>query len=328
MIEKVLFDNYNGCNCYLYVLRGEGIEVGITDFGAAVQFIRLSAEKGITDVALGYPTIKERLDSGTYCGVTIGRVTNRIKNSRFSLNGKEYALTPNDGKNCNHGGINGFDKRFFSAGIKGDRLELSLESPDGDQGFSGNLKLCVEFGLRGKRLEVRFSAESDEDTVWAPTLHPYFNLDGENGGCVYDTLLQINSDKITVTDGEQISTGEERCVAGTPFDFTSLRKIGSCISKDGYDQNYVLKGEWAATAYSAISGIVMDVYTDLPGLQFYSGKFLKGKGKSVEYGAGYGFCLEPQYFPNAVNIEKFASPVLKAGIKKTHYIYYDFYFGK
>lgn len=326
MIEKKLFDNFEGRDSYLYVLHGDGIEAGIIDFGASVQFIKLHTKNGVKDVALGYSTINERLNSGTYCGSTIGRVSNRIKNSEFFLNGKAYKLASNDGTNCNHGGVFGFDKRFFNAEIHGEVLSLCITSPDGDQGFPGSLKLCVEFELIGKRLEVRFTAESDKDTVWAPTFHPYFNLDGEGSGSALNTVLKINADKITVTDDEHIPTGEEACVSGTPFDFTIPRAIGSSIGANGYDQNYILCGECAATAYSASSGIIMDVYTDLPGLQFYSGNSLNGRGKTGEYFPGNGFCLEPQYFPNAVNIPQFASPVLKAGSVKKHYIHYDFIF--
>lgn len=332
MIDKIYFDNYDGQDCYLYVLHGDGIEVGITDFGAAIQYILINTKKGVKDICLGYPTISERVESGTYCGATIGRVANRIKNSHFVLGEKPYNLSANDGKNCNHGGENGFDKRLFEAEVKGDILLLKLFSEDGDQGFPGNLSLTVQFNLKGKNLEVRYSAESDEDTVWAPTNHLCFNLNGEDSGCILDTILKINADEITPLDFNQIPDGDKMFVGGTPFDYTKPCPIGLYINKSdeqlilakGYDHNYILKNSHAATALNAESGIKMDLYTDLPGLQFYSGNFLKGNGKSGEYHPRDGICLEPQYFPNAVNEKNFISPVLKANCKKNYYIRYEF----
>lgn len=330
MINKEIFDNYNGREVSLYTLYGDGIKVGITDFGAAVQFICLNTEHGIKDICLGYSSIRERLKSGTFCGATIGRVANRIKNAQFTLNGKTYNLPANDGRNCNHGG-DGFHNRFFKSEIEGNVLVLTLVSPDCDQGFPGELTLRVEYEVIDKTLEVRYMAVSDKDTVWAPTCHIYFNLKCDGGGNIENTVLKINGDEITVLDEEGIPTGEWACVAGTPFDFLKPKPIGVGInqgverlSAKGFDCNYVLNQKHAATAYCAASGITMDLYTDLPGLQFYSGNYLNGIGKTCEYHPLDGFCLEPQYFPNAVNISEFPSPVLKAGFAKTHYIRYEF----
>mgnify|MGYP001106083115 CR=1 FL=1 len=331
MITKEVFDCYNGQDVFLYTLYGDGIEVGITDFGAAVQFIRLKTKNGIKDICLGYSSIKERLESGTFCGATIGRVANRIRGSEFTLNGKKYDLPNNDGKNCNHGG-NGFHTRLFENHIKKDVLVLTLVSPDGDQGFPGKITLRVEYEIVGKALEVRYTAVSDKDTVWSPTCHIYFNLKGEDGGNIKDTVLKINGNKITLLDEEHIPTGETLSVAETPFDFITLKPIGLDIDAGdsqlqmagGYDHNYILNGEYAATAYSADSGIEMSVFTDMPGLQFYSGNYLKGKGKTCEYLPRDGFCLEPQYFPDAVNHENFPSPILKSNCVKIHYIRYEF----
>ncbi len=332
MTDKIFFDNYDGQDCYLYVLHGDGIEAGITDLGAAVQYIRVHTKQGIKDVALGYSTIKERLQSGTYCGATIGRVANRIKNSQFVLSGTRYNIPPNDGKNCNHGGVNGFDERLFKAETCGDILRLTLLSSDGDMGFPGNLTFVVEYELKNKTLEIRYSALSDKDTLWSPTCHAYFNLNGEDCGNISDTVLKINAEKITLSDGDRIATGETAYVAGTPFDFTRPTPIGVKIDCDneqlksagGYDHNYILKSGHAATAYNASSGLKLDLYTDLPGLQLYTGNFLKGIGKTREYQPRDGFCLEPQYFPNAINIDGFDAPILTANKEKKHYIRYEF----
>lgn len=332
MIEKIFFDNYDGQDCYLYVLHGDGIEVGITDFGAAIQYLLINTKKGVKDICLGYSTIAERINSGTYCGATIGRVANRIKNACFAIGGKTYNIVANDGVNCNHGGKKGFDTKLFQAEIKGDILVMKLLSEDGDQGFPGNLNLTVEFDLKGKSLEIRYFAESDADTVWAPTSHLCFNLNGEDSGSALDTVLKINADEITLLDSSHIPTGYKMLVGGTSFDFIKPRPIGIYINQPdeqlvmakGYDHNYILKGEYAATAFDAASGIKLDLYTDLPGLQLYTGNYLKGQGKSSEYHPRDGICLEPQYFPNAVNEEKFASPVLKANCIKNFYIRYEF----
>lgn len=327
MIEKNLFCSFNGQDVYLYILHGSGIEVGVIEFGAAIKFIRMQTKTGIKSVALDYQTIEELLKSGTFCGATIGRVANRIAGAKFTLNGREYNLSANEGKNCNHGGVNGFDKKLFKSEVCGDILRLTLLSPDGDQGFPGNLTLTVEYELKDKTLEIRYSALSDKDTLWSPTSHVCFNLNGEGSGDIFDTVLKINAEKVTLSDIEHIATGETAYVVGTPFDFTQPRAIGSAINADneqlkwsgGYDQNYVLTGEHAATAYSNASRLKLDVYTDLPGLQFYSGNYLNGR-----YSPRDGFCLEPQYFPNAINIENFESPILKANELKTHYVHFKF----
>lgn len=332
MIDKTLFDNYNGQNVFMYILRNEDIEVGITDYGAAIQYLLIRTEKGWVDVCLGYPTIQERIHSGTYCGATIGRVANRIKGASFFLNGVRYRLPANDGKNCNHGGTEGFDKRFFHAERCGDILRLTLLSRDGDQGFPGSLSLCVEFSLNAGSLQIDYAAVSDRDTFWSPTCHAYFNLNGEGSGNVLDHELQIFADDMTLADREHIPTGGIAKTAGTPFDFTFPKAIGKDIGVEeeqllwagGYDHNFVLKDSHAASVFGTRSGIRMEVYTDLPGLQFYSGNGLGGKGKRGEYRPHDGFCLEPQFFPDAVHLPGFAVPSLKANSPERHFIRYVF----
>lgn len=327
MIEKRFYDLYCENPAYVYVLHGDGVEVGVCDFAASIQFIRLHTADGVKDICLEYESLSERVNSGTYCGATVGRVANRIRNSSFSLNGKHYTITRNDGKNCNHGGIDGFDRRFFKGEIKGDKLIMTLISPDGDQGFPGNLTLKVIFELVGKSLKITYVAKSDTDTPFAPTAHPYFNLAGAGSGDILDTVLKINADKMTPVDGEHIPTGEVVPVKGTSFDFTAPRPIGLYLKDgEGYDCNFVLNGSHAATAYSAKSGIQVDIFTDLPGVQLYTGKYLNGRGKGYEIAASSGFCLEPQFFPNAVNVPQFVSPVIKAGSEVEHFIKYNFAF--
>lgn len=325
MITRTVFGTYQGREVGLYTLTGEGLCVGVTDFGATVQFIRVGAAGSQTDVALGYATVEQNLASGTYCGATVGRVANRIRGARFELGGRQYRLAANDGNNHLHGGEVGFDKRFFDAEIAGGVLRLSLLSKDGDQNYPGNLALTVEFEVVGKTLEIRYTATSDCDTLFSPTCHAYFNLDGESGGDITSTKFQINADCYTPSDGETVPTGEICPVQGTPYDFRELKTPDADKMKaGGYDDNYVLNGFHAACAVGAASGIRLDVYTDLPGLQFYTGKYIKGRGRTGEYAPFDGFCMEPQYFPDAVNVEGFETPLLRAGEKASHIIKYVF----
>ena len=331
MVDKVYYDKYEGRDSFMYVLHGDGIEVGLTDFGAALQYVKVKIKREVRDICLGYSSVAQRAASGSYSGSTIGRVANRIGRSRFSLAGKTYNVSANDGDNCNHGGKTGFDKLFFEL-TNENPLTMSLVSEDGDMGFPGRLELKVEFTLEGKEFKVRFEAESDTDTVWAPTFHPYFNLSGASSAL--DSLLWINAEKFTPLDKQHIATGEIRSVKGTPFDFTSFKPINRDIDSDdiqlmeagGYDHNFVLNGCHAATACSPEGDLRLDIYTDMPGLQLYTGNYLKGMGKTGKHLTRGGFCLEPQWFPNAVNIEHFATPILTAGEKRSQYILYKFDF--
>lgn len=329
MIKKILFEKYKNREVWLYELSNEKLKVGITDFGGAIQYLKVATPSGEKDVCLGFNSIEEYLASGTYCGATIGRVANRIGGAKFSLNGKQYNLSVNDGKNTLHGGKDGFDKLFFDAEIRGDFLTLSLESPDSDMGFPGNLSFKAEFGLNRGAFEIKYIAKCDKDTIWIPTCHAYFNLDG---GKIYDTSIKIYADSYTPIDGELIPTGEVASVVGTPFDFTASKPIGRDINADneqlkiagGYDHNFVLKGRHATTVQGSKRGIVMDVFTDMPAIQFYSGNMIKGNGKNGVLTPRDGFCLEPQFCPDSANIAEFESPVLEAGETKVHYINYVF----
>jgi aldose 1-epimerase len=336
MIKKELFDNYNGRQVNIYELSNDKIKVGIIDFGAAIQYIKLNLPTGERDVCLGFDNVAEYIKSGMYCGATIGRVANRIEGATFKLNGKTYNIPKNDGNNCNHGGTVGFDKKFYDVkedvNEEGDKLIFSLLSPDGDMGFAGNLNLDVQFSLTDTSLQILYAAKSDKETLFAPTCHIYFNLSGS--GMIYDDLLKINADSFTPITPSLIPTGKIKSVKGTPFDFTKMKAIGCDINKqdeqlkygNGYDHNFVLSGEDAATAKSADGLVELDLKTDLLGLQLYSGNFINGVGKNGVLVARQGFCLEPQFFPNAVNTPSFAKPILPANKVQKHYITYKFKF--
>ncbi len=331
MIVKTKYDTAFGRDVFLYTMTSPSLEVGVTDFGGIVQFIRVHTPHGKKNVCLGFGTVSDYVKSGSYAGALIGRVANRISGAEFTLGDKKYTLDRNDGGNCNHGGFEGYNKRFFEAETDGDALVLSLDSPDGDQGFPGRLLMRVRFELNDNEFSARFEAESDRDTLWNPTCHIYFNLGGEERGDIKDTVLGLRADAYTPLSSERVPTGEVRRVAGTPFDFLSPRRIGeraddkSLIFTGGYDHNFALISEHAATATCERSGISIDLYTDMPGLQFYTGGSLNGaEGRSRKYFPYDGFCLEPQYFPNAINTRGFVPPVLPTGEKREHFIRYVF----
>ena len=336
MIKKSVFDIYKNNPVHLYELTGDGITVGITDFGAKIQYIKLATKTGERDICLGNSTTEQYVKTNAYFGATIGRCANRIANGEFELNGKSHKLNRNDGNNHLHGGIVGFDKRFFDVEIQDEKLVLSLLSIDGEEGYPGNLKLTVIYSLVGKELRIEYSATSDVDTLWSPTNHAYFNLDGHDSGVVYNQLLMLNADYFTPCDENLIPTGEILSAKNTPFDFTTAKRLGEGIlsedsrisSLGGLDHNYILKGEHAAKAQSSANDVTMDVYTDLPAMQLYTSNALSTfTGKcGATYGKHHAFCLEPQFCPNAINTPAFKSPILKHNTPTTYYIKYVFAF--
>lgn len=312
----------------VHKIGNKNIEVEINGFGARINALKVNG----TDIVLGFNSDEEYVSSGTYCGASIGRVGNRISRGKFTLNGKSYSVNCNEGKNHLHGGISGFDKKNFVVSEKsGNSIELRYFSADGEEGYPGNLTFTVKYTVSGDTLLTEFTATSDKDTLWNPTNHSYFNLDGESSGDCRENILQINADEITPVDGELIPTGGRADVGKTPFDFRKAKKISrdfgdaSLKATNGYDHNFILGGGHAAHAESEKTGIKMDVYTDLPCMQLYTGGAIKPcKGKTINYGAWAGFCLEPQYCPDAINLNGFGKPVLKAGEVKKHFIRYEF----
>lgn len=321
MITKTPFDIYNGKQVSLYILENEKIKAGVLDYGGVLNFIKLKTPEGEKDMCVTYKSVKAYEGKG-YCSATVGRVANRIKGSAFTIEGKQYNVSANENGNCLHGGAEGFDKRFFDAEIKGETLALSLVSPDGDMGFPGNLEFKVEFSLDGGTVNIVYTGKCDKATPFSPTCHAYFNLNG--GGEVLDTLLKINAEGYTPVDGALIPLGTVESVKGTPYDFTEPKRIGKDIGKVGaigtYDINFALSGNPAVEAVSGDGKVKMTMQTDFCGVQLYVGRpseYINGEG-------GYGFCLEPQYFPNAINQAGFEKPVLKAGEEAKHFIKYSF----
>ncbi len=335
-MEKIQFGKTaDGREASLYILKNEkGMVLKLTDLGAAIVSLQVPDREGeLTDVVLGYDTPQEYLDNTCYFGAVIGRNGNRIDKGRFSIGGKTYQLAVNDNDNNLHSGPEGFDRRIWDVKeAEGQEITFALESPDGDQGFPGNFCVQVTYTLTEEGgVRLTYEGETDQDTVANLTNHVYFNLTGHDSGSVEDQELMLAAPSYTpVRDYQAIPTGEIAPVEGTPMDFTKAKAIGKEIDADfeqlkhvgGYDHNFVLAGQPGefrkmAEGFSQSSGIFMEAYTDCAGVQFYAGNGIsphKGKG-GVQYGKRQGFCLESQYFPDSVNQDVFASPVLKAGEK-------------
>ena len=321
----------NGEKASCYVLKNsKGMEAVVSDFGASLLKLYVPDKDGKTqDVVLGYETLEDYENGGDSLGATVGRVANRIGMAEFELNGKKYELTKNDnGENTLHGGTDFYNKRMWDVKEEDDtHVVFALVSPDGDQGFPGEVKIEVSYTITEENeLKIHYHAISDQDTLLNMTNHSYFNLSGHASGTAWNAKVWIDADAFTETDAELIPTGTVVPVEGTPMDFRKEKVVEKEIGADytplklagGYDHNWVLNGKGfrkAASAESEETGIKMEVYTDLPGIQFYSGNFLAGsKGKEgAVYEKGYGICFETQYFPDAIHKENFESPITKAG---------------
>lgn len=319
-----------GDEAKIYLLKNKkGMEIVVSDYGATLIQVKVPDREGnLLDVVLGYDKIEGYENGGVFFGATVGRIANRIGGACFELNGKEYQLTKNDNKNTLHGGRDFYSQRMWQA-EKEDEAEITfvLNSPDGDQGFPGNLDIHVTYALTEENeLKIHYYAVSDQDTIVNLTNHSYFNLSGHASGTAMDQQVVILADAFTEADAESIPTGKIIPVEGTPMDFRQMKAIGRDIEEKyealilggGYDHNWVLNGEGfrhVASMYSEKTGITMKVYTDLPGMQFYTGNFVEeeqGKEGAV-YQKRNGVCFETQYFPDAIHKEHFGGPVLKAG---------------
>jgi len=320
----------DGTEASLYTLtNANGMVARITDFGGIITELHAPDRDGVlADVVLGFDTLDPYLGECPYFGALIGRYGNRIARGRFVLDGKVYQLDTNDGRNHLHGGTVGFDKRQWDAGIGADGLTLSLRSADGDQGYPGKLDATVVYALTDdNELVVRFHAVADRATPVNLTQHSYFNLAG--GGDILAHELTIEADAFVPIDGESIPTGALAGVAGTPFDFRTPRPIGGRIGEpdeqlrngSGYDHTFVLNKPQpraftrAARVRDPSSGRVLELFTQEPGVQFYSGNFLDGSlaGKGRVYGYRSGLCLEPQHFPDSPNQSAFPNTILRPG---------------
>ncbi len=332
-VKKEAFGNLaDGTAVDIYTLTNKaGLEARITTYGAILVSLKLPDRTGVfADVNLGFDALPGYLGTHPYFGAVIGRYGNRIAKARFTVDGVEYSLPANNNGNTLHGGIRGFDKVVWAAepvrGADGAGVRLSYLSKDGEEGFPGNLSVTVEYTLtESNELRIDYEAVTDRKTPVNLTNHAYWNLKGEGRGDVLGHVLRLEADAITAVDSAAnlIPTGEILPVAGTPFDFTAPHAIGERIAKveGGYDHNFVLRSGGGALALAAHveepeSGRVLEIWTDQPGIQLYTGNFLDGTvvGKGGKaYQKHFAFCLETQHFPDSPNHPNFPSTILEPG---------------
>jgi aldose 1-epimerase len=346
VLETKNFDTIiDGKKVNLFWIENQGIKAAFTNYGGRLVGLWVADKNGKpTDVVVGMNSVAGfKNATEPYFGATIGRVGNRIAKGKFTLEGKQYQVPLNNGKNALHGGVKGFQDVVWDAVKTNENtLVFSYVSPDGEQGFPGNLKVKVTYTIADDNsVKMEYEATTDKTTVVNLTNHAFFNLNGEGSGTILNHELQIYANEFTPVDEGLIPNGELKAVKNTPFDFTSKHTIGERIeTKDeqlkfgkGYDHNYVLNGtkknglNHAATISGDKSGIVMDIFTQEPGLQFYSGNFMKSKntfksGSKDDFRTA--FALETQHFPDAPNQPKFATIVLKPGQKYHTVSYYQF----
>ena len=328
-VEKEFFGKTrDGREVSLYTLTNKrGMKAQVTDFGAILVRLYLPNKDGsYTDVVEGYDTLEPYFDNGSHFGATIGPNANRIGGAQYTLDGVTYQLPVNDGKNNLHTDFhNAFQKRVWDAAVGDHSVTFTVKKEDGDLGFPGNTVTSVTYTLTNDdELELSYHASSDKNTIINLTNHSYFNLSGHGSGTILDEKLWLNASHYTEIVRGAIPTGEIVPVKGTPLDFTVSKRIGDEIDADyptlkytgGYDQNWVID-DYDGTVHliarvdDEAAGRSMEVYTDLPGVQFYAGNSTKAqKGKEGRrYGKRTGLCLETQYFPDTANHPQFPSCV-------------------
>lgn len=324
----------DGKKVSLYTLTNKnGVQVKITNYGGIVTSWMTPDKNGNkTEIVLGFDSLSGYLAKPPYFGAIIGRYGNRIGKAQFAIDGTTHKLAANNGPNNLHGGEKGFDKVVWDASPSSDNASLTLSyvSKDGEEGFPGNLKATVQYTLTNDdELLIQYDAETDKATPVNLTNHSYFNLTGDVNNTILDHTVWIDADRFTPVDNSLIPTGELKSVKGTPFDFTTPRKIGDRIDSvpgaapGGYDHNYVLNNQsnsmkLVAYVTDSVSGRKLEVYTTEPGLQFYTGNFLDGSiksrdGKAIKKHAA--FCMETQHYPDSPNKPEFPTTILKPGEK-------------
>ena len=317
------------------LINENGLRAEVLDYGVIIQSLIVPDKNGNqVDVVLGYDTVEEYLSNDGYLGATIGRFANRIKGAAFELNGKTYKLYANNGENHLHGGKRGFDAYVWSSRQEGETVVFSRVSPNGEEGYPGNLSIAVTVGWEGNSLTIRYEAETDQDTIVNFTNHSYFNLNGAGNGNVNGHMMQINADSYTINGTDCIPTGEIVPVDGSAMDFRTAKRIGQDAENDepcvkyfnGYDSNFVISGHPVATTVGDETGITMITDTDQPGVQLYTANALtdrKGKG-GKEYGFRSAFCLETQHYPDGIHHPQWPTCILRKGEKLQSFTSYLF----
>lgn len=325
----------NGTMVYSYTMENRsGAKAVIITYGARIQSFQVPDKDGsLRDIVLGFDTAKGYEEETFYMGAVVGPHANRIQNAEITIDGTAYYLEANDGAhktNSLHSGSTGFHAKIWGAEIADGKLLMYQFRPDGEGGFPGTLTAQVTYELTEENaLKIDYQATSDADTICNMTNHSYFNLNGIGGCSILDHKLQIFADTLTEADAESLPNGRIYQAEGTPMDFRELTPIGARIDADfqqlawgaGYDHNWILSGpvedglRKAAFVVSEKSGITLSVYTDMPGMQFYSGNFLDGTPgkKDIPYKRRTGFALETQFYPNSPMHPEFPQPLLKRG---------------
>lgn len=316
----------NGEQAFLYTISNGPLTAQISDFGATLVRLYVPDGQGVLDdVVLGFDDANDYRNSTTYFGATVGRNANRIKGAAFSIDEQTVCLSQNEKVNNLHSGPDSYAFRLWQVERhEKNKIIFFLHSPHGDQGFPGNADIRVSYALEGSVLSVTYETVSDRDTVFNLTNHSYFNLAGHHRPeLAMGQTLQLNAAFFTPNDSQGIPTGEKRSVAGTPMDFRKPKAVGQDIDRayeclqlqNGYDHNFCIDDNPCAVLCDPVSGRTMEISTDCPGLQFYSGNFIQGeRGKDgVIYCRRGGVALETQYFPDAVHQPQWPQPIVKAG---------------
>lgn len=335
------FGVVNGINNKLFTMSNQNIQVDIMNYGATIVAIRtFDKDKNLIDVACGYDNVQDYINHNGYLGAIIGRNANRIADAKFELNGREYNLALNEPKNNLHGGIKGFDKKMWDISVSDDGLICKTVSKDMEEGFPGNAQITVKYTLSDDNsLCIEYIATCDKDTVMNLTNHTYFNLNGHESGSIENHILKINSSFYTPVNINCCPTGEVYKVDNTVYDFREGKIIGDDIDNlpdiditGGYDHNFLLdiKNNQISKVAQSIgdkTGIKMELYTNKPALQFYSGNFIDtGIAKNnAKYQRRQGFCLETQFTPNSMMYGHFQKPILRVGEIYNYKTIYKFF---
>ena len=347
LTEEVFGKLDSGEEVYIYTLINKnGMKAKIINYGAVMVSLYAPDKNGnFEDVVFGFDELNGYVEDNSFIGTIVGRYGNRINKSKVTIDGTDFHLTPNEGENQLHGGPKGFFKVLWKAepltNDEASSLKMSYHSPDGEMGYPGNLDIEIIFTLTDDNgLKLDYNAVTDKPTVVNPTQHAYFNISGDMNNTILGDELQIDADYITPVDEHLIPAGKLMKVENTPFDFRTPHKIGERINDNneqlkfgsGYDHNFVLNNyngsvRKIGALYNPESGRLMEIFTDQPGLQFYSGNFINGtvKGKSgTIYNYRTALCLETQHFPDSPNQPEFPSTRLNPGEKYTQTVIYKF----
>ncbi len=321
MIRK--FGVYENQDVHLYEIENDHYAIGMMDYGATLVYW---VDKRVKqNIVLGFDNLDSYIDNQAYLGATIGRVCNRISEGKYELDGKVYHLDKNDKGNTLHGGFSGFGHRKYQGRIEDNAIIFDIYSENGEGGFGGNVSFEAKYILEENGLRFVGIAESDEDTIFSPTSHAYFNLNGS--GIALEHILQIDSDEFVPIDQNGLAKDETQSVEFTPFDFRTAKKVGDDIRNPyeqlikgcGYDHHYIVEGEgYRHFATLSNGSLELKVYSTMPGLQFYSGNFLNDP-----FEPNAGLCFETQYVPNAINGKQFEKPILFKNIAQKYETFYE-----